>query len=95
MFTTRAVNHNINRHHERGLIALLNDETSTFNVKLSKINGKNIQNLMIEFCKYLYGFSAPIMKEVFTKRILKYNLRSCRVTLLPSPKTKKYVTDTV
>ena len=93
MFTTRAVNHNINRLHERGLIALLNDENSTFNVKLSKINVRNIQNLMTEFCKYLYGFSAPIMKEVFTKRIVKYSLWSCRVTLLPSPKTKKYVTE--
>ena len=50
---------------------------------------------MIEFFKHLYRILAPIMKEVFTKRILKYNLRSCRVTLLPSPKTKKYGTDTV
>ena len=50
---------------------------------------------MIEFYKYLYGLSAPIMKEVFTKRILKYNLRNCRENLLPNPKTKKYGTDTV
>ena len=50
---------------------------------------------MIEFCKYLYVLSAPIMKEVFKKKILKYNLRNCRVTLLPNPKTKKYGTDTV
>ena len=50
---------------------------------------------MIEFCKYLYGLSAPIMKEVSTKRILKYNFRNCRQTLLPNPKTKKYDTDTV
>ena len=35
------------------------------------------------------------MKEVFTKRFLKYNFRSCRVTLLSNPKTKKYGTDTV
>ena len=31
MFSTRTVNHKINRLHERGLRALLNDETSTFN----------------------------------------------------------------
>ena len=36
MFSTRAVNHKINRLHERGLRALLNDETSTFNDMLSK-----------------------------------------------------------
>ena len=35
------------------------------------------------------------MKDVFTKRLLKYNLRNCRVTLLPNPKTKKYSTDTI
>ena len=35
------------------------------------------------------------MEEVFTKRMLKYNLRNCRETLLPNPKTKKYGTDTV
>ena len=50
---------------------------------------------MIEFYKHLYGLSAPIMKEVFTKRVLKYNLRNSRQTLLPNPKTKKYGTDTV
>ena len=79
MFSTRVVNHKINRLHERGVRALLNDETSTFNDILSKSNDttihvKNIQKLMIAFYKYLYGFSAPIMKEVFTKRLLKYNL---------------------
>ena len=87
MFSTRAVNHKINRLHERRPRALLNDGTSTFNDMLSKSNDttihvKNIQKLMIEFYKYhLYGLSAPIMKEVFTKRLLKYNLRNCRATL--------------
>ena len=100
MFSTRAVNHKINRLRKRGLRALLNDENSTFNDMLSKSNDttipvKNIQKLMIEFYKYLYGLSAPIMKEVLTKRLLMYNLRNCRATLLPNPKTKKYGTDTI
>ena len=90
----------INRLHETGLVALLNNETSRFNDMLSKSNDtalhlKNIQRFMIEFHKYPYGLSSPIMKDVFTKRILKYNLQSSRVTLLPNPKTKKYGTDTV
>ena len=97
MFSTRDVSHKVNRLHERGLRALLNDETSRFNEMLSKsilttIHIKNIQKLMVEFYKYHYGLSAPIMKEVFTKRLLNYNLRNCRVTLLPNPKTKKYST---
>ena len=44
--------------------------------------------MMIEFHNDLYNLSAPIMKDVFTKRIPKYNLQSCRVTLLPNPKIK-------
>ena len=99
MFSTRAVNHKINRLRERALRTLLNDESSTFNDMLSKSNDttihvKNIQKLMIEFYKYLYGHSALIMK-VFTKRLLIYNLRNCRQTLLLNPKTKKYGTDTI
>ena len=100
MFSARNVNHKINRLHERGLRAFLNDETSTFNDMLSKSNDtffhvKNIQKLMIEFYKYLYGLSTTIMEEVFTKRILKYNLQNCRETVLPNPKTKRSGTDTV
>ena len=42
MFSTRAVNHKINRLQERGLRALLNDETTTFNDMLSKSNDTTI-----------------------------------------------------
>ena len=59
------------------------------------IHVKNIQKLMFEFYKYLYGLTAPITKEAFTKILLKYNLRNCRATLLPNPKTKKYGTDAI
>ena len=59
------------------------------------IHEKNIQKLMIEFCKYRYGLLVPIMKENFIERVLKYNLRSCRATHLPNTKTKKYDADTV
>ena len=45
----------LNRVHDRGLVALLNYETSTFNGMLAKSNdathAKNIQKLMIEFFK--------------------------------------------
>ena len=73
---------------------LLNDEPSTFNDTLSKRNDtitpvENIQILMTEFYSYLCSLLAPEMKEAFTKRVLKYNLRNSKVTLLPIPKTKK------
>ena len=89
IFSNGVVNHKINSLHKRGLRALLN---STFNDMLSSndttIHVKHIQKLMVDFYKYLYGLSDPIMKEVFTKRILKHSFQSCRVTLLPNPKTK-------
>ena len=51
--------------------------------------------MTIEFYKYLYGLLAPLMKGVFTKIVIKYNLQSCRVTFLSNSKTKKYGIDTV
>ena len=42
MFSTRALNHKINRLQERGLRALLNDETTKFNDMLSKSNDTTI-----------------------------------------------------
>ena len=62
---------------------------------MRRLRVKNTQKLMIEFYKYLYGLLVPIMKKVFTKKILKYNHQNCTVTLLPNPKTKKYGTDKV
>ena len=59
--------------------------TNVKNVKRKKYS--KIDGWLRSIIKYLYDLSAPIMKEVFTKR-LKYNLRNCRVTLLPNPKTK-------
>ena len=44
MFSTREVNHKINRFHERGLKALLHDETSTFNDMLLKSNNNTDDN---------------------------------------------------
>ena len=42
MLSTRAVNHKINRRHERGLRASLSDETLTFDDMLSKVNYSTI-----------------------------------------------------
>lgn len=72
---------------KRGLSELPNDETLTFNDKLSKSNDttihvKNIQKFLIDSQKYLYRILAHIITQFFTKRVL------------PNPKTKKYSTDT-
>ena len=44
---------------------------------------------MFGFFKYLHDLSAPMIKTVSIKTALKCNLRRCRGTLLPNPKTKK------
>ena len=82
MFSKRSVNHEIIRLHERGLKALLNDETATLRKCYQKVKTlllmlKNNQKLMTEFFKHLYCLSDPIMKEVFPKRVPIYNLRCC------------------
>ena len=74
MLSTTAANDKINRLDERGLIALLNDDTSIFKYKLSISKDtttrlRNIQKLMIEFFKYLYSLSSFIMKDL-TKKVL-------------------------
>ena len=99
MFSTRAVNQKTNRPHERGLIASLNDETLIFVEMLANINDttthvKKIQKLMIDVSVCLNGLSATILKDIFTKIMLKYNLLSCGITLLSNPKSKIYSTDT-
>ena len=45
------------------------------------IHVKDIQKLMIELVRYLYGLSTPRMKEDSIKRILKYNVRSCTLRM--------------
>ena len=100
MFSTRSVNHKINRLREKGLKVLLNDETSTFKDTLSKSNDttihvNNIQKLIIEFYKYLYSHPVPIMKEAFAKRVFRYNPRRCRESPSPNHKAEIHGTDAI
>ena len=79
IFSTKAANHEIKRLHERRMRALLNYER--FIDMLSKgshatVHLKNIQKLVIEFFKYLYGLLVFIINKAFTKRVLTYSLRS-------------------
>ena len=43
------------------------------------IHAKNIQKFITEFYKYLYGLSVPIIKEIVTKRLLKYLSITCKI----------------
>ena len=61
------------------------------------VHAKYCQKLMIRFYEYFCSLLAAITKVVCRRGILKdkYNFRSYRVTYLPNPKSKTYITDTV
>ena len=63
------------------MLASINDTTT---------HVKKIQKLMIDVYVCLNGLSATILKDIFTKIMLKYNLLSCGITLLSNPKSKIY-----
>ena len=62
----------------RDMLSKTNDNDMLSKANDTTVHIKKCSKLMMEFCNYLYGLSATIMEEAYRKRILKYNLRSCR-----------------
>ena len=89
MFHSRALNNKINRLHERCLLIIYNDKTSTFNELLEKDNSvsihyKKIQALAIEIYKVANGVSPVIMNEIIQlKEEFHYNLRYTSKFVIP------------
>ena len=81
MCHSRALNNKTNRLHERCLLIMYNDKTSTFNQLLKNDNSvsihyRNIQALATEMYKIANGMSSEIMNEIFQLREKShYNLR--------------------
>ena len=59
------------------------------------IHVKNIQGLVVKFCKKIQRISAPIMKYTVTKISPIYDLCSCRAGFLRSRRNKLYGIDTI
>ena len=81
MFHSRGLNNKINSIHERVLRITYGDKTSTFQQLLEKdnsvsINHRNLQALATEMFKICSNLSPDIVKDIFQKRIVPYNLRS-------------------
>ena len=81
MFHSRCLNNKINSIHERALRITYGDKTSTFQQLLEKGNSvslhdRNLQALATEMFKISDNLSPDIVKEIFQKRIVPYNLRS-------------------
>ena len=81
MFHSRNLNNKINRLHERCLLVIYNDKTSSFEQLLQNDNSvsihhRNIQTLAIEMYKITNGLLPEIMNEIFQIREeSRYNLR--------------------
>ena len=81
MFHSRGLNNRINFIHERALRITYGDKISTFQQLLEKDNSvsihhRNWQVLATEMIKISNNLSPDIVKEIFQKRIVPYNLRS-------------------
>ena len=89
MCHSRALNNKTNRLHERCLLIMYNDKTSTFNELLKNDNSvsihyRNIQALAIEMYKVANGMSPEIMNEIFQLREKShYNLRYTSEFIIP------------
>ena len=95
MFHRRELNRKINHIHERSLRIVCKDYNSSFNDLLKKnksvcIHHRNIQSLAIELFKVKENFSSTIMSDIFTTRVLNYNLRSQTDFLRNTVNTTKF-----
>ena len=81
MFHSRALNHRINRIHERALKLVYKNPTLTFEELLVKdnsftIHDRNLQRLATEMYKIINENSPSIMKEIFPMSSNPYDLRN-------------------
>ena len=100
MFSSKGCYKTINKIHERSLRLILNDFESLFNSLLSTLNEKTIHQryinvLLTEVYKYLNGYSADLINEVFYLRQNHYNLRNFNVFATENPHNKYLLNSSV
>ena len=81
MFHSRALNHRINRIHERAQKLVYKNPTLTFEELLVKVNSstihdRNLQRLATEMYKIINENSPSVMKEIFPMSSNPYDLRN-------------------
>ena len=81
MFHSRTLNNRINRLHERALRLVYKNTHLTFEELLHKDNSfpihhRNLQRLAIEMYKVKNNLSPTIMKNIFSNREIRYDLRN-------------------
>ena len=81
MFHSRLLNNRINRLHERALRLVYKDHNLSFEDLLQKdesftIHHRNLQKLATEMYKAYKNLSPSLVKSIFPKRNIPYNLRN-------------------
>ena len=78
MFHSRALNNHINRIHERALV--YKNSNLTFELLRKdnsfSIHHRNLQKLATEIDKVKNNLSPTLMKDIFTERVIPYDLRN-------------------
>ena len=91
MFTSKGLNKNIIRFHEKSLRLILNDNQSTLDEMLHTLNEKTTHHrctdrLLTEVYKFLNGCSPDIINEVFYLKQKSYNLRNFHAFVTDVPR---------
>lgn len=100
MFHNRFLDNKINKLHERALRIVYKDENLTFQELLGKdrsvtIHHKNLQKLAMEMYKIKHQISPLPMRELFTEKVHKYELRNKGHWETNNVRTVAYGTETI
>ena len=100
IFHNRALNHKINKLHERVLRIVYNDEVLSFQEMLDKdgsvtIHHRNLQKLAIEMYKIKNQISPIPMQKLFTVKEHQYDLRIKNTWISDNIRSVKYGSETI
>ena len=100
MFYDRALNHRINRIHERALHIAYKDYENDFGFLLEQsksvpIHVRTLQLLMTEIYKTKCGLNPPFIKDIFMQRNIGYSLRHSDDSQLPKVRTTSFGVESI
>ena len=100
MFCERTANKEINRVHKRALRILLKDHDDSFDELLIRneektVHVQNLQKLMIEVYKSLNHENPYFLWDLFTRKVINYDLRIKDILTFPKASTASFGTNSI